>query len=131
MTATTNATGAVALRPDEALGLLGHTGVGRVAVTTGALPAILVVHYAICGDGIVFMPASPHPPDALRGTVVAFEVSGRFSGPGDRWWSVGVTGVAQPVPTREQEETRNAFPLPGGEALFHLTPAMVAGFRFV
>src|SRR4051794_22660119 len=126
----------VELGTDDALGLLPATGMGRVAVTTGALPKILVVRYAPeAGNGdILFAPASPHPPTALRGTVVAFEASGggpSCDGCGSASWSVGITGIATPLPTGALAS------LPGhlgsldmGGGVFRLTPSMVTGLRF-
>lgn len=137
MTSATNArTPMVELGAEEALTLLPAAGMGRVAVTTSALPKILVVRYAPedGGDHILFAPASPHAPAALHGTVVAFEASGGgggCEGCAGGTWSVGVTGIATPLAPDEVQGLTGVFAtLELGGGVFRLTPSMVAGLRF-
>jgi nitroimidazol reductase NimA-like FMN-containing flavoprotein (pyridoxamine 5'-phosphate oxidase superfamily) len=81
------------LSPDECRDLLRAGGIGRVAVSISALPAIFPVHYRLVGDDIVFHAPSPQTaaPGALAGTVIAFEADG-FDSPDDAGWSVLVVG---------------------------------------
>src|SRR5690348_7800071 len=81
----------------ECLRRLGRGGVGRVAVTVKALPAIFPVNYAALDGDIVFRSASGSKLDAATDhTVVAFEVdqNDRMSHTG---WSVLVVGCAHVV----------------------------------
>lgn len=136
MTAATNADASMLeLDAEAAIALLPPSGMGRVAVTTGALPKILVVQYASEDDGgILFAPASPHPPGSLRGTVVAFEASGGGEGCDGcdaASWSVSVTGIATPLAPHEEHELAGVVAsLESGGGVFRLTPSMVTGLRF-
>ncbi|MBW8826475.1 MAG: pyridoxamine 5'-phosphate oxidase family protein [Acidobacteria bacterium] len=81
-------------RPD-CLALLRSQGIGRVGFTSGALPVILPVDYALVEDHIVFQTSPGSSLDtAMRAeTVVAFEVDNVGHGCGPRW-SVVITGRA-------------------------------------
>lgn len=88
------------LRPlsyDECLRRLDAGGVGRVAITRHALPAILPVNYVRRGANIVFR---TEPGGMLShgcdGKVVAFEIDGIDPG-GRAGWSVLVVGTASIV----------------------------------
>jgi hypothetical protein len=95
MTADRN--GMLTLSRDECLRHLGRSGVGRVAVCVGALPAIFPVSYALGGEDVVFRttPGSKLAA-ATRNAVVAFEVdhSDRTFHTG---WSVMVVGPAREI----------------------------------
>jgi uncharacterized protein len=83
------------LSRDECLRLLGTATLGRVGVTTGALPSVLPVNFRVDRDRILFRTGVGTKLDAATdNAVVAFEVdeidSGARSG-----WSVVVTGVAR------------------------------------
>jgi nitroimidazol reductase NimA-like FMN-containing flavoprotein (pyridoxamine 5'-phosphate oxidase superfamily) len=82
---------------DECLRLLGRATLGRVAVTSAAMPTVLPVNFRLTGGRIVFRTgAGTKLAAATRNAVVAFEVDDidpvRQTG-----WSVVVTGVARPV----------------------------------
>jgi nitroimidazol reductase NimA-like FMN-containing flavoprotein (pyridoxamine 5'-phosphate oxidase superfamily) len=81
----------------ECVRLLGNRGVGRLAFTDGALPAILPMPYAVRDDALV-IPArrDGEVARAIRGSVVAFAVDcyDRATGTG---WGVTVVGPARVV----------------------------------
>ena len=82
----------------ECLRLLGGARLGRIAVTSGALPVVMpVVGYAMDGESIVFETGRGTTLDfGTTGSVVAFEVdeTDDFTESG---WSVLVRGVAEVV----------------------------------
>lgn len=79
---------------DSCLERLARASVGRVAVTAGALPAIVPVNYVLSGSNVVFRTERggmlAHGCD---GTVVAFEIDD-VAADGQGGWSVLVVGVA-------------------------------------
>ena len=79
------------LSPAECLRLLAASRWGRVAISVGALPAILPVRFVIDEDEILFR-AGRNTALALgtRGEVVAFQVDGNHDELGQ--WSVLATG---------------------------------------
>jgi len=81
----------------ECLRLLTGEEVGRVAGTSGALPVVLPVRYAVDGDSIVVETGRGTTLDfAASGSVVAFEVDNLHER-GHAGWTVMVTGVAEEV----------------------------------
>src|SRR4051794_21859518 len=81
----------------ECLRLLGGAAVGRIAGTSGALPVVLPLRYALDGDSIVFETGLGSTIDFISsGSVVAFEVDNLHER-GHSSWTVMVTGVAQLV----------------------------------
>ena len=85
------------LSREECLRLLRHATLGRVAITSGALPQVLPVNFRLVGDRIVFRTGLGTKFDAATSNnVVAFEVDDMdvLSHSG---WSVMVTGVVQEV----------------------------------
>lgn len=89
--------GARALDEDECRSLLRTAEVGRLALTAGALPAIVPVPFAV-HDGDVVIPTCAGSPllAAVRGAVVAFAVDSYR--PRDRGgWGVNVVGPARVV----------------------------------
>lgn len=85
------------LRRAEALRLLATQKIGRIAVTSGALPVILPVNFTVVGEEIVIRTTRGTKLDAAtRGAVVAFEVDD-FDAWAHTGWSVAVTGVAREV----------------------------------
>jgi uncharacterized protein len=82
---------------EECLLLLGRATLGRVAVTSAALPTVLPVNFRLAGERIVFRTGEGTKlAAATRNAVVAFEVDD--IDPVDHTgWSVVVTGVARPV----------------------------------
>lgn len=85
------------LTRDECLRLLGRATLGRLAITSGALPMVLPVNFRLVGERIVFRTGAGTKLDAAtNGNVVAFEVDDMDP----LWhtgWSVVVTGVASEV----------------------------------
>jgi nitroimidazol reductase NimA-like FMN-containing flavoprotein (pyridoxamine 5'-phosphate oxidase superfamily) len=83
------------------LDLLRIAHVGRIGLSSGALPVVVPVDFAVVGDRIVLHTARGTLLDlATRQTVVAFEADDidRHDGSG---WSVVVTGVAVDVPAAD------------------------------
>ena len=81
----------------ECLRLLDGAAVGRIAGTSGALPVVLPVRYAVDGDAIVVETGRGTTLDfATSGSVVAFEVDNLHER-GHAGWTVMVTGVAEEV----------------------------------
>jgi nitroimidazol reductase NimA-like FMN-containing flavoprotein (pyridoxamine 5'-phosphate oxidase superfamily) len=99
------------LRRDECLRLLAEGHLGRVGLTSGALPLILPVNYRLEGEEILFRSAVGSKLDqATRGTVVAFEVD-EFDPLNHSGWSVLVTGRARVLPPDEAGQRRRASPI--------------------
>lgn len=87
----------VELTREECLLRLGRGGVGRVAVSVGALPAILPVNYAMVDGDVVFCTgAGTKLEAALKSAVVAFEIDDAEA-MSHSGWSVLVVGVARVV----------------------------------
>jgi len=94
----------------ECLRLLARVGVGRIAVTAGALPMILPVRYAVDGEQVVLCVGVGSTLDqATRQAVVAFEIDGSDLG-GE--WSVSIVGVARPITDTDESARAEALPLP-------------------
>ena len=86
----------------ECLRLLDGAVVGRIAGTSGALPVVLPVGYALDGDSIVVETGRGTTLDfATSGSVVAFQVDNLHE-PGRSGWTVMVTGVAEEVQDRRE-----------------------------
>lgn len=81
----------------ECMRLLGTAVVGRLALTTGALPTVLAVNFTVHGDDIIFRTGRDTKLDAAtRDAVVAFEADD-IDAATRTGWSVVVTGVAREV----------------------------------
>jgi nitroimidazol reductase NimA-like FMN-containing flavoprotein (pyridoxamine 5'-phosphate oxidase superfamily) len=82
---------------DECLQLLKQATLGRVAVTTAALPTVLPVNFRLAGQRIIFRTGTGTKlAAATRNAVVAFEVDD--INPLDHTgWSVVITGIARPI----------------------------------
>jgi len=94
----------------DCLRLLARGGIGRIAVTAGALPMILPVRYALDSDRVVLCVGVGSTLDqATHDAVVAFEVDGSDLG-GD--WSVSIVGVARPIPDGDESDRAEVLPLP-------------------
>jgi uncharacterized protein len=99
------------LDEDECLALLAQAHVGRVAVHSGALPAIFPVNYALTDHGIVFRTSQGSKlAAATQHAVVAFEIdeadSLYHSG-----WSVLAVGVASEISDPDALAEARALPL--------------------
>lgn len=82
--------------------LLRHASVGHVALSIGALPAIVPVRYRVVGDDLVFESANGVPLMGDDGHVVAFETDEIEVGDGTGW-VVQAIGVARRVESEEDE----------------------------
>jgi len=81
----------------ECLRLLRTATLGRIGISTGALPTILPINFRVDGDRILFRTGVGTKLDAAtRGAVVAFEADD-IDPIYHAGWSVVVTGVARPV----------------------------------
>ena len=89
---------ATPLTRDECLAKLADHSVGRIAVTSRALPAIIPVNYALTGRTTVVFRTEPDGmlARATNDTVVAFEVD-ELARDGRSGWSVLVVGVAHHI----------------------------------
>ena len=100
----------------ECLRLLEGAAVGRIAGTSGALPVVLPVGYALDGDFIVVETGRGTTLDfATSGSVVAFEVDNLHER-GHSGWTVMVTGVAEEVVA--EDEVRRVRSLVSGDREF-------------
>jgi nitroimidazol reductase NimA-like FMN-containing flavoprotein (pyridoxamine 5'-phosphate oxidase superfamily) len=133
----TDKNGMLTLSRDACLRYLGRTGVGRVAVTVGALPAIFPVNYAMKGDDVVFRTAQGTKLDAaVRNAVVAFEVdhSDRMSHTG---WSVMILGPARAITDPGELADTDLLPLTrwaragGAESTVCISTDLVSGRELV
>lgn len=84
----------------ECLALLGSQPVGRLAITSSSLPAILPVTFQLIDEDVIFATGTGAKSRAIRkGTVLAFEVDeidpGTHAG-----WSVLVVGRARELDPR-------------------------------
>lgn len=82
---------------DECLRLLSSATLGRVGLTTGALPTVLPVDFLLDGDQILVRTSKGSEPQAATdNAVVAFETDD-FDPLSHSGWSAVVTGVAREV----------------------------------
>jgi nitroimidazol reductase NimA-like FMN-containing flavoprotein (pyridoxamine 5'-phosphate oxidase superfamily) len=103
----------------DCLSLLIGGGLGHVAITARALPAIVPVMFVIDQGEIVFRAKADTPLAwATNGTVVAFEADRIHPGTGG--WSIFVTGVARHLGRESELETYRVV---------SLSPDMVSGRR--
>jgi len=119
---------------EDCLRLLTEVKVGRVGVTTEALPVVLPVNFVLDGERIVF---SSTPGTKLyvaaTGAQVAFEADDVDAG--SRWgWSVCVTGPATVVEDDGEVERLRGLPLDswgpsGQESFIVIDPQVVTGRR--
>ena len=82
------------LTHEQCLSLLGSTTVGRIAVTSQALPVVVPVNYTLAGNRVVFRTKRAGMlARACDDAVVGFEVD-NLASDGRSGWSVLVVGVA-------------------------------------
>ena len=80
---------------EACLDLIRHRPLGRLAIHTGALPAIVPVNFVLTDEGIVIRTAPGTKLDqATRNAVVAFEVD-EYDVQRHTGWSVNVVGIAR------------------------------------
>jgi nitroimidazol reductase NimA-like FMN-containing flavoprotein (pyridoxamine 5'-phosphate oxidase superfamily) len=116
---------------EECLRLLGSVPLGRIGVTSDALPAVLPVNFRFDGERILVRTAQGTKLDAAtRNAVVAFEVDD-FDTVQHTGWSVMVTGVAREID--EPEGSDPAIPRWAGDGsvrLIAIEPELVSGRRW-
>jgi nitroimidazol reductase NimA-like FMN-containing flavoprotein (pyridoxamine 5'-phosphate oxidase superfamily) len=118
----------------ECLRLLSFHGVGRVAVTVGALPAVFPINYALEGENVVFRTAAGTKLDAaVRGAIVAFEVD-EIHPVNHTGWSVVAVGPASEVTEPAELEVVRRLPLsswaPADRGHFvRIAPTLLSGRR--
>lgn len=120
----------------ECLRLLRTATLGRIGLTSGALPVVLPVNFWFDGQRI-YIRTGPGTKlsAATRDTVVAFEVDDIdplwHSG-----WSVVATGLAHHVVEAEELAYLDTMPIArwapdGGDHLISITPELISGRRIV
>jgi nitroimidazol reductase NimA-like FMN-containing flavoprotein (pyridoxamine 5'-phosphate oxidase superfamily) len=124
--------GMVVLSEHECFKRLGRNGVGRIAVTVGALPPVLPINYAFRGRDVYFRTAAGTKlAAAARNAVVAFEVD-HIDCMDHTGWSVLVVGRAAEVLDPAELERLQDLPLSrwlgqGAETLVRINGDVVSG----
>lgn len=96
---------------DECLALLSTSTLGRLGVSSGALPTVLPVNFRLVDDQIVIRTGTGTKLDAAtRNAVVAFEAD-ELDPVEHTGWSVVVTGVAREVVAADELATLARLPL--------------------
>ena len=121
---------------DEAacLALVGTATLGRVAITSGALPTILPVNYRLVGNTVLFRTGRGTKLDAATANaVVAFEVDD-FDPIGHTGWSVNIIGVARDLEAVLRHITFDRTEIPrwaptGDERVVAIVAELVTGRR--
>jgi hypothetical protein len=119
---------------DECLALLAGAVIGRIGLSSGALPTVLPVAYGVVGDRIVVRTGRGSKLDAAtRNAVVAFEVDD--IDPQHRTgWSVVVTGVARAIEPADLPPAQRGGParwVSGGDddRLVAISTELISGRR--
>jgi nitroimidazol reductase NimA-like FMN-containing flavoprotein (pyridoxamine 5'-phosphate oxidase superfamily) len=118
---------------DECLELLGSAALGRIGVSSAALPLVLPVNFCVDGGRIVVRTgASSTLEAATRNAVVSFEVDD-IDPVFHAGWSVVVTGVARPITDELDLQRARRLPLAAwggaGNHYVAITPDRVSGRR--
>jgi len=91
------------LSREVAIGLLATQHLGRIAVTSGALPVIFPVNFSLIrGEIVILTTAGTKLDAATQNAVVAFEVDD-FDPISHGGWSVAVTGVAREIVDTDEQ----------------------------
>jgi nitroimidazol reductase NimA-like FMN-containing flavoprotein (pyridoxamine 5'-phosphate oxidase superfamily) len=97
---------------EECLRLLDHAVLGRIGISSGALPTILPVNFRLVNERIVFRTGRGTKLDAAtENAVVAFEVDD-LDAMGHSGWSVVVIGMAHEVRDLEERTALEEIPIP-------------------
>ena len=119
---------------EECLRLLAGATLGRVGLTSGALPKVLPVNFLLDEGRILVRTGRGSKLEAaLRGAVVAFEVDD-FDSMHHSGWSVAVTGVASEVNEPADLKAVRQMPIArwapqGEEAILAISTEIVSGRR--
>jgi uncharacterized protein len=121
---------------DECLRLLGTATLGRIGVTSGALPTVLPINFRFDGGKILFRTGVGTKLDAAtQNAVVAFEVD-EIDAIAHTGWSVVVRGVARELTDPDELVEAQRPPLARwarGEdhRVVAISPEIVSGRRIV
>ena len=121
---------------DECLKLLGTATLGRIGVTSGALPTVLPVNFRFDGRRILFRTGEGTKLEAAtNNAVVAFEVD-EMDPLAHTGWSVVVQGVARGLTDPEELADTRRPPIarwaPGEDrCVVAISPEIVSGRRIV
>ena len=124
------------LERDECLRLLGTATLGRIGVSSGALPTVLPVNFRFDGRRILFRTGVGTKLDAAtQNAVVAFEVD-EIDAIAHTGWSVVVRGVARELADPDELLEAQRPPLArwaSGEdhRVVAISPEIVSGRRIV
>jgi|SoiMethySBSTD1v2_1073268.scaffolds.fasta_scaffold1576201_2 nitroimidazol reductase NimA-like FMN-containing flavoprotein (pyridoxamine 5'-phosphate oxidase superfamily) len=121
-----------ALTDEECLRYLATPGLGRLAVSVRALPAILPVRFVLDGGEILFrVRAGSVLASGTEHTVVAFEADGADHSEGvPHAWSVVATGLARHVSDDSRgHDALRRWSVDGSDVLVALCPTVVTGRR--
>jgi len=133
---TTGDEGIESLDEAECRALLGDSGIGRVAVSIGAVPAVFPVNYSVLDGDVVFRTGTGTKLDAaVRKAVVAFQVDD-VDPVYHEGWSVLVVGVADELRDPDVLARAEHLPLlawaPGPhEHMVAIHPEFITGRRIV
>ncbi len=108
------------------LALLARGGVGRLALTSRALPRIVPVRFALVDDEVAVVTGAEEAARA-DGAVVAFQADGPEAGLGH--WTISATGVARVVAEGERDRVAAwvGNPLRPGQGLLRIRPELLEG----
>jgi nitroimidazol reductase NimA-like FMN-containing flavoprotein (pyridoxamine 5'-phosphate oxidase superfamily) len=121
---------------DECLRLIANATLGRIAVSSGALPTVLPVNFWLDGDRILVRTGHGSKLEAAtRNAVVAFEVDD-FDAMQHTGWSVVATGIAREVTDPTEVATLRHAPIArwapaGEESIVAISTEMITGRRIV
>lgn len=122
------------LTREQCLELLGTAIIGRVGLTSGALPTILPVNFRLDRDQILIRSGQGLKLDAaLQDAVVAFEADD-FNPIDHSGWSVAVTGVARAIIDEGELHALDAVPIArwaprGNGSIVAISTDMISGRR--
>lgn len=126
--------GLVMLDRDECLHLLAATTLGRIGLTSGALPVVLPVNFCFDGERILIHTGpGTKLAAATQDAVVAFEVD-EMDPMWHTGWSVLVTGIAHHITDAADLARVDTLPLArwaprGGGHVISITPKLISGRR--
>jgi nitroimidazol reductase NimA-like FMN-containing flavoprotein (pyridoxamine 5'-phosphate oxidase superfamily) len=121
---------------DESLRLLSTAMLGRIAITSSALPTVLPVNFRYDGRRILFRTGVGTKLSAATShAVVAFEVD-EIDPATETGWSVVVTGIADEVVDPDELAAATALPLvrwaPAADSrVVAISPDLVSGRRIL
>ena len=122
------------LEREECLRLLASATLGRLGLTSGALPTVLPINFRLVGDRIVFRTGvGTKLQAATHNAVVAFEVD-EMDPLWHSGWSVVVTGVAREITDPDDRAALSNGEIPrwapvAGDRLVEVSTQMISGRR--